>query len=196
MASQTPSYNPEERNSEIDPKIPPLLETLEKKLYKIVRKMGEKSNIKDADRVYVNMELVHSGRTYSMQTGKAFFENNKGEDVGKCYFIVNDFLTNDIICRTAENKYYEIRDYEQGDIEKITRDLSNIINEQKGSSNSPYWLILYADIKGINSSHPLYTNPKIEKIELSRNNTNTILIKYYTTRSDIHMAFIPLQYQK
>ncbi len=198
MDGQTPSYNHEERNLEIDPKVPPLLETLERKLYEIARRMGEKSNIKDADRVYMNMELAYSGGPFSISNGEASFMNNKGEDVGKCYFIVNDFLKKDIICRTAENKYYEISSYELRDIEKIIRNLSNIINEQQGSSNSPYWLVLYAGIKGINSSHPQYSNPKIEieKRKSLLNNMDMIMIDYNTARSDIHLALFPLKYTK
>jgi hypothetical protein len=183
MDSQLPSYNPKERKLEISSKISPLLETLDRKLQETVRKMGKNSNINNADRVYVNMELANSGGKFSMYTGKAFFVNDKGEDAGKCYFIVDDFLTNDVICSTAENKYYETRDYELRDIEKIVRDLSNIINEQKGLSNSPYWMVLYADIKGINSGQESYDNPKIE-IDPRQDGW---LITYNRKGSEIHL---------
>jgi hypothetical protein len=183
MDDQILSYNPKERNLEINPKVSPLLETLERKLYEMARKMREKSNINNADRVYVNMELAHSGGKFSMYTGKAFFIDDKGEDAGKCYFIGNDFLTDDIICRTAENKYYETRDYELRGIEKIVRNLSNIINEQKGLSNSPYWIVLYADIKGINSGQESYDNPKIQ-IDPRQDGW---LITYNRKGSEIHL---------
>ena len=182
MDGQTQSYN-SERKLEISSKISPLLETLDRKLQETVRKMGKNSNINNADRVYVNMELANSGGKFSMYTGKAFFVNDKGEDAGKCYFIVDDFLTNDIICRTAENKYYETRDDELRYIEKIVRDLSNIINEQRGLSNSPYWMVLYADIKGINSGQESYDNPKIE-IDPRQDGW---LITYNRKGSEIHL---------
>jgi hypothetical protein len=195
MDGQTQSYN-SERKLEISSKISQLLETLDRKLQEMARKI--KGNIKNMDHLNIYMELLDTGgkeKTFSINTGRVSLMNYKGEYIGKCHFTADDLLTDNILCNTTKkNKSYEIKSYELRDIGKIIRDLSNIINEEKNSPNSSYWLIFYADI----ANYLPYSNPRIviEKEKSLLDNADIIMIYYSTFRSHICLRLIPLPYSK
>jgi len=195
MDGQTQSYN-SERKLEISSKISPLLETLDRKLQEMARKI--KGNIKNMDHLNIYMELLDTGgneKTFSINTGRVSLMNYKGEYTGECHFTADDLLTDNILCNTTKkNKSYEIKSYELRDIGKIIRDLSNIINEGKNSPNSSYWLLFCADI----ANYLPYRNPRIviEKEKSFLDNADIIMIYYSTFRSHFCLRLIPLPYSK